>query len=164
MPRLILCVLLAACSATPHAYRQPDVSPADSRELTRTADAQVHRDDPEKGPPAAAALAREHGGWVAAMNGENVTLRVPNEALDGVMDGLPSLGEVAGRHVRATDVTEAHADLETRIENLQKTRERYLALLEKAENVTDAAAVEREIERVTGQLELLQRQLESMTN
>ena len=122
----------------------------------------MHREDPDKGPPAAAALAKEHGGWVSAMNGESVTLRVPDEALDEVMDALPSLGEVAGRRVRAMDVTDAHADLATRIDNLQKSRERYMALLEKAQNVSDAAAVEREIERVTEQLELLQRQLETM--
>src|SRR4051812_15768660 len=121
MSRLIICALLAACSATRHAYRQPDVFPADSRELTRTADAEVHREDPEKGPPAAAALAKEHGGGVSAMNGETVTLRVPDEALDVVMDALPSLGEVAGRHLRALDVTDAHADLEARIDNLQKS-------------------------------------------
>jgi hypothetical protein len=77
-----------------------------------------------------------------------------------VLDALSSLGEVAGRHIRAVDVTEAHADLQTRIENLEKSRERYLALLEKAQSVSDAASVEKELERITGQLELLKRQLE----
>ena len=96
------------------------------------------------------------------MSGEAVTLRVPNEALDEVMDALPTLGEVARRHVRAIDVTDAHSDLEARIENLQKTRDRYLALLEKAENVQEAATVEHELERVTAQLEQLQRQLQSL--
>src|SRR6267142_7078366 len=101
MTRIVLCAsLLAACASSRTVVRQTDVSPAESRELARTADAEVHREDPEKGPPAAAALAKEHGGWVSAMYGENVTLRVPNEALDEVMDALPSLGEVAGRRVR----------------------------------------------------------------
>lgn len=122
----------------------------------------MHRDDPEKGPPAAAALAKEHGGWVAALSDAKVTLRVPDAALDAMMDALPSLGEVAARHVRATDVTDARRDLQTRIETLEKTRLRYLALLEKAQSVADATAVERELERVTVQLELLRGQLEAM--
>src|SRR5260221_7116089 len=98
MTRIVLCAsLLAACASSRLVLRQTDVSPADSRELARTADAEVHREDPEKGPPAAAALAKEHGGGVSAMNGERVTLRGTNQELDRGIHALPSLGGVTRR-------------------------------------------------------------------
>jgi len=157
----ILCLLLvAACS---HAAPRPDTAPeSPDRDLARSAEATLHRDDPDKGPPAAAALAKEHGGWVASMNEDRIALRVPDAQLDAVLAALPSLGEVAERRVRAEDTTDAHRDLQVRIDNLRKTRDRYLSLLDKAAGVSEATAVEHELERVTVQLELLEAKLQAM--
>jgi hypothetical protein len=46
---------------------------------------------------------------------------------------------------------------------LRRERDRYLALLERAANVAEATAVEREVERVTTQLELMEAQLLAMS-
>jgi seryl-tRNA synthetase len=75
---------------------------------------------------------------------------------------LPSLGKVTERRFAARDVTAAHRDLRVRIDNLKRERDRYLALLERAENIPDATGVEREVERLTSQLELLEAQLQAM--
>jgi hypothetical protein len=132
------------------------------RELARTARAALERDDPEAGPPAAAQLAKRHGGWIASMAERSVTVEVPGDQLDALLVELPSLGKVTERHFAARDVTAAHRDLRVRIDNLKRERERYLLLLERAENVTDATSVEREVERLTSQLELLEAQLQAM--
>ena len=163
MRPLPLLVSLAACAST-HPVVSGIVSddPAAARELARNAEAEVRREDPDRGPPAAAELAKAHGGWVEAMTAERVRVRVPDGELDAVMAALPALGEVADRHVRAQDMTEAHRDLEVRIDNLRRTRDRYLALLERAANVGEATAVEHELERITAQLELLEAQLERL--
>jgi hypothetical protein len=149
------------------ARRMPDASPPEGdgppeRELSRTARAELQRDDPEAGPPAAAALAKRHGGWVASMAARSVTVEVPGDRLEALLVELPSLGKVTERHFAARDVTAAHRDLRVRIDNLKRERDRYLALLERAESISDATAVEREIERLTGQLELLEARLQAM--
>jgi hypothetical protein len=136
---------------------------APERELARAAHAELERQDPEAGPPAAAELARRHGGWVASMAARSVTVEVPGDQLDAVLLELPSLGKVTARHLAARDLTAAHRDLAVRIDNLRRERERYLALLERAATVADATAVEREIERLTTQLELLEARLQAMT-
>ena len=93
---------------------------------------------------------------------EHVVLRLPDAELDGALEDLPALGEVLARHVRAVDVADAHRDLEVRIDTLRKTRERYLALLAKAQSIAEATAVEHELERVTGELERLETALAAM--
>jgi hypothetical protein len=131
-------------------------------ELQRTATAEIQRDDPEKGVTAAAALATRHGGWVESMASERVTMRVPDANLDAVLADLPELGELTSRRVRAVDVGDTHRDLQIRIDTLRKTRERYLALLERAESIAEATAVEHELERINGQLERLEASLAAM--
>jgi hypothetical protein len=159
--RTILLVACVACShAQPMAVYGREIAPAP--ELVRAADAEIHREDPSNGPNAAASLAKEHGGWVESMAQERVVLRVPDERLDAVMAELPKLGDVASRRVRAVDMGEAHRDLKVRIDNLRRTRDRYLALLDRAGNVSEATGVEREIERVTAELEKLEAQLAAM--
>lgn len=158
-------IFLVACVACAHAqpmalHRASEATPAP--ELVRTADAEVHREDPSSGPTAAASMAKEHGGWVESMAQERVVLRVPDEQLDAMLAELPKLGEVASRHVRAVDMGDAHRDLKLRIDSLRRTRDRYLALLDRAENVSDATGVEKEIERVTAELERLEGQLAAM--
>lgn len=139
--------------------RSPD---APAPELQRSAEAEIRRDDPERGVTAAAELAKQHGGWVESMASERVTLRVPDAELDAVLADLPGLGELTARRVRALDVGDAHRDLEVRIDTLRKTRERYLALLARAQGIGEATAVEHELERVTTQLERLEAELATM--
>jgi hypothetical protein len=137
-------------------------SAARAPELQRAAEAEVRRDDPEAGVAAAAALARDHGGWVESMAAERVTVRVPDSQLDAVLAELPRLGELRARRVRAVDVGDTHRDLEVRIDTLRRTRQRYLALLDKAQGIAEATAVEHELERVTGRLERLEAELASL--
>lgn len=63
------------------------------------------------------------------------------------------------RNVHGQDVTERFFDLKIRLDNAEKVRKRLLALLEKATNVKDSVAVERELGRVTEQIERFKGQL-----
>jgi hypothetical protein len=184
MSRSTLLLLLCCAAACAHAGAGEDLEahpatsaspsvPAESaspsvpaepaaRELARAAQAELQRDDPEAGPPAAAALAKRHGGWVASMAAQSVTIEVPGDQLDAVLVELPALGKVTERRLTARDVTRAHRDLRVRIDSLRRERERYLALLDRTANVSEATQVEHEIERLTSQLELLQAQLQAV--
>lgn len=89
-------------------------------------------------------------------------LRVPAGQLDGVMDSIARLGKVESRTVRTIDVTEQIIDAEARLEALRGTRERLLQLLGRAEAVQEVVAVERELGRVQGEVESLERRLEAL--
>ncbi|MCP3137545.1 DUF4349 domain-containing protein [Pyxidicoccus xibeiensis] len=133
-----------------------------SRSIIRTASLEVERDDPEQGPAQAEALAKTHGGYAQSVTSESATVRVPAERLDGFLGAVPALGKVARQTVTADDVTEAHQDLKVRLANLERIRDRYLELLQRAVTVEDTLKVERELERVTAEYELYKSRLEGL--
>jgi hypothetical protein len=132
------------------------------RAIVRTASLEVERDEPEQGPPQTVALAKSHGGYAELVTDSAVTARVPAEQLDAFLAAMPSLGKVARQSVLAEDVTDARRDLKVRLDNVTRVRARYLELLERATNVSDTLAVEKELERVTAEYEALKARLESV--
>ena len=103
-----------------------------------------------------------------------VTLRVPpdEQTFHEVLDQLVALegAVVTDRSIQSQDVTEEFTDLEARRRSLQATEARLLALLERATQLQDILALERELANVRGQIEriegrqrLLERRLELAT-
>lgn len=170
--RLAAAVLLSTLCACATAPRRAPSVPASreapsgalevGRAIVRTASLEVERDEPEKGPAQAVALAKSHGGYAELVTDSAVTARVPAEQLDAFLAAMPSLGKVARQSVSAEDVTDTHRDLKVRLDNLARVRARYLELLERAASVSDTLAVERELERVTAEYEALKARLEAV--
>jgi hypothetical protein len=69
------------------------------------------------------------------------------------------LGDLLHREVTARDVTEEFFDTQVRLQNLEAVRARFEELLKRAQKVEEALAVERELERVAGQIEQLKGRL-----
>ncbi|MFP2908313.1 DUF4349 domain-containing protein [Pyxidicoccus sp. 3LFB2] len=133
-----------------------------NRSIIRTASVELERSDPEQGPKHAVALVKEHGGYAWRVTSESATVRVPAERLDGFLGAVSGLGKVAKQTVTADDVTEAHQDLKVRLANVERVRERYLELLQRAVTVEDTLRVERELERVTAEYESLKARVQSL--
>jgi hypothetical protein len=109
-------------------------------------------------------IAQEMGGYVQRIQGDAVTIRVPAERFQEAVERIEALGQVSHREVEATDVTDEYVDLQARLKNAQAVRERLLALLQKAEDVTSALEVEKELNRVGAEIEQLQAKLEVLKN
>jgi hypothetical protein len=165
-------LVLTACSRAAPSVRSQDGmmsvsaeapgSVEANRSIIRTAMLEVERADPEQGPAQAVSLAKTHGGYAQRVTSESATVRVPAERLDMFLGEVPGLGHVAEQSVTADDVTEAHQDLKVRLANLERVRERYLELLQRAVTVEDTLRVEKELERVTAEYETLKARLESL--
>jgi hypothetical protein len=95
----------------------------------------------------------ENGKWL------NMTLRVPEKRLDEAMDRVSTLGKVVGRSLRSRDVTEELIDLEARLRNLRALRDRLRSYLEKATNLEEILAVEKELARVQTEIEAMEAKL-----
>jgi hypothetical protein len=120
--------------------------------------------------PRLRALAKPAGGFVADEDHDSITLRIPTERLEAVMAQAAATGTVTEREVTARDVTAEYVDLQTRVENLKTTEKRLRELLATTSSVTEILAVEKELTRVTQELEtfearrkLLQSQAELAT-
>ena len=106
--------------------------------------------------------AEEAGGYVESSAGEFITIRVPAERFDGVVEEIERVGQVTSRAVRTADVTEQYADLGRRLELAERTRERFYTLLERTSDTEERVQILREIRRLTERIERLRAQLESL--
>jgi hypothetical protein len=109
----------------------------------------------EQAAKSAAETCKKLKGWVVYESQQRVVLRIPSESLDLALKEISALGEVTGQSINGTDVTDEHRDNAIRLDNLEKSRQRYITLLEAAEDVKAALAVEKELQRVTLEIERL---------
>jgi len=104
-------------------------------------------------------LTKKYDGYVMTVGDNLSTIRVPAAKLNDVLQDLAALGKVKARSLSGQDVTDDYTDYTIRLDNAEKARLRYLQLLEKAENVEAAVKVEKELERLTGEIDLLKGKL-----
>ncbi len=104
-------------------------------------------------------LAKKYEGYVLNINSSRVKLRVPSNDLRATIKDLETIGKVKDKAIETRDVTAKFYDRSIRLENAQKTRNRYLKLLDKAKTVEEILKVERELERLNETIDLLKGQL-----
>jgi hypothetical protein len=89
----------------------------------------------------------------------SVTLRVPVDDFEELMTGVGEIGTVVKRDVGSTDVTAEFTDLESRLRHLQAQERFYLGLLDRAEGVRDAIAVQQQVDGIQSEIEKIQGRL-----
>ncbi|HEY2509350.1 MAG TPA: DUF4349 domain-containing protein [Polyangiaceae bacterium] len=118
----------------------------------------------EKNTPATldavVAIAESMGGYMAGRQDDRVEVRVPSARFREALGKIEPLGEVTHRSVQATDVSDEFHDAEVRLQNLRATRTRLEGLLAQAKTLVDTLAVERELERVSQEIDRLEGRLE----
>jgi hypothetical protein len=105
------------------------------------------------------ALARKSGGYLVHRTDTTIVVRVPAAGFGEALAEVARLGDVLHREVTAQDVTAEFRDLEIRLKNLLAVRGRLEQLLAQAKTVPEALQVERELERVTMQIEQIKGRL-----
>ncbi len=124
------------------------------------------------------AIAESLGGFVGQLSSSGgperqqstMTIRVPQAEFFTALEHIKSLGKVRGENVGSEDVTERFIDLEARLRSALREEESLLSLLERANQVSEILAIERElarirsdIERDQGQLNFLERRVDLST-
>ncbi len=113
----------------------------------------------DQGLGAVEKIARDQGGFLANKRDREITVRVPRDRFDVTLAAIDQLGDVLHRDVAAQDVTDELVDLEVRIKNARAMQARLKALLEKAP-VKEALEIEKELHRVTEELERFEGRLQ----
>lgn len=94
----------------------------------------------------------------------SIVFRVPAEQFENALSGVEGLAnKVFSRNVSGDDVTEEFVDLESRLRNLEATRERLLDLLTRATRVEDALQVNNALTDVQGQIEQIRGRMQYLT-
>ena len=102
------------------------------------------------------AIGRELGGFLAKRDDKEVTIRVPAAAFDEAVKRIEGVGDMIHRNVSAEDVTEEFRDLEVRLRSAHAVQARLAELLAKAVKVEESLAIERELDRVSGEIERIE--------
>lgn len=148
----------------PPQHQSPAVAAPQARDFViYTADFVMAVYQVETGLAAIERVARERGGYLAVKKDREITIRVPRNQFDAALSSIDKIGDVLHRDVSAVDVTDEHVDLEIRIKNARAMQQQLTALLAKA-NVKEALEIEKELGRVTEELERLEGKLKLLND
>jgi Domain of unknown function (DUF4349) len=129
------------------------------RRVIKTANLTIITSHPKDGFDKAVRMAKQMGGYTLDSRRTDkrlqITLRLPSARFEEALRRLSKLGKVDKRAIGGQDVTTEYVDLTMRLANAQRVRLRYIELLKRANNVEEALKVQKELERITGQIESL---------
>jgi len=178
---LCLSLILSSCSSKNHAYKSPSYSNSSGYTGTsgklsgeevsdwetknaQTADRKMIYDADitmivKKTDTATAKvikIARKYKGYVLNTGTNYTTIRVAADSMHFAIAEIEKIGKVKYKNLYAEDITEEYADLTVRLDNATKARARYLELLAKATTVEETLKVEKELERLAKEIDLLE--------
>jgi hypothetical protein len=113
-------------------------------------------------------LAERFGGTVLASDATTaddgstsgtVTLRVPSEGFDALLIAVGRIGDIERRSITSEDVSGEFVDLEARLRHNQAQERFYLSLLDRADDVEDAIAVQQRVEGIQQAIEQIEGRL-----
>ena len=94
-------------------------------------------------------------GFIVQESENFIAARIPQENADRFVNTSKSLGKTVGESKTGTDITDQYRDNAIRLDNFKNVRQRYLALLERADSVSEILSIERELQRVELEIERL---------
>jgi hypothetical protein len=157
----------AAAGAVQRVAMQDGQVATDERKIIR--DASLTIEVPKAAQiPAALRAARQltarYGGYVSSETSQSVVVKVPAPRFDEMLSATGALGEITKRDVTARDVTSEHVDLAIRITNARRLQERLRELVGQTQDMARILEIERELARVTVELESYEGQMRLMEN
>ncbi|ALM09706.1 MAG TPA: hypothetical protein DEB30_00540 [Candidatus Peribacter riflensis] len=141
------------------------VTQAVDRVIIRTARMAIIAEDVRKTVEALRSFIEQEGGFVVSTDvstdegsvpSASVSLRIPAERLDAALSYVRQQAlRVVSESVSGEDVTEEYVDVKARLSNLEASERQFLIIMKDARKTEDVLAVQREIERVRGEIESL---------
>ncbi len=118
------------------------------------------------------ALVQREGGFIAGTEAQAdpytntsirtgvVTFMVPADKFDETIDQVSLLGKVQSEHISGQDVSAQYVDLQARLANEMAQRDAMLALLRRAQSISDIIAIQTQLGQITQQIEQLKGQID----
>ena len=143
------------------------------RLIIRTAELNIVVANTEASLSAITEMVEANGGWVVNSNlyqysenakSGNITVRVPVAGFNSALEAIKGLAvEVTSESSSGQDVTEEFVDLSSRLENLEATAGRVRNFLDEATDVEEALAVNQELSRLEGEIEVIKGRMQYLS-
>ena len=138
------------------------------RKVIRNGQLTVEVTDMEQALAQTRAIAARSGGFVSASSTHvervdnqdrtvaDLTLQVRSLAADSAISDLRAMGKVLSENSSSQDVTEEYVDISANLDNLRASESAILKLMDRATQIQDVLALQRELSNVRGQIDRLQ--------
>ena len=156
----------------PQEQERTESAPAQERLIIRTGNLSITVEDTEQTIEEISNLVNAMGGWVVSSNSfqygggvrGSLTVRFPAESFTQMGTDIKSLAiEVNNESSSGQDVTDEFVDLGARLKNLEATADRVRTFLDEAENVEEALAVNIELSRLEGEIEVIKGRMQYLS-
>lgn len=145
------------------------------RMIIRTVEMELIVHDTEATLETVRALTAEFNGYIASSNSwheqgvlaARLTIRVPAEDLNTVLERLRTLGQVESENQSGEDVTEEYVNLEARLKNLELAEQELQELLQTRQETgktEEILEVYRELINIRGQIEQIKGRMQYLEN
>lgn len=95
----------------------------------------------------------------------NLSIRVPSDKYDSLLNRISGIAfKVDSKYSNTDDVTERYYDLQSRIQNKKELEKRYREILTKANEVKDILEIERNLNEVRTDIEMMEGQFNYLSN
>ena len=148
-----------------------ETSSTAAKKIIRTASLTIQTQQYEGSLANLKALCEAEGGWIESsseslnsstgLRRASLTLRIPQDALDGYLLGAEELGRITSRSEDATDVTASYQDTQSRLETQLALMDRLQALITESADLSDLLALESQIADTQYMIDSLQSALNS---
>jgi len=138
-----------------------DVAQAD-RKIVYNADLSLRVPNKANAAKEAERIVAAKGGFISDSSLDHITFRVPPESLREIIAGLEQLGDVLSRDITSEDVTTQFIDTKLRLEVAEKSLARLYQLLDRADKTSDVLEIERDIRRLTEEIESMKGSLREL--
>ncbi|MEJ2748766.1 MAG: DUF4349 domain-containing protein [Anaerolineae bacterium] len=155
--------------------QESDIPAAQPQErlIIRTGELSIVVADTEATMAQISDMVEANGGWVVssslyqysetAKTGD-ITVRVPSDGYNSALEAIKGLAlEVTNESSSGQDVTDEYVDLTSRLENLEATADRVRTFLDESKNVEDALAVNQELSRLEGEIEVIKGRMQYLS-
>ncbi len=117
------------------------------------------------------AIAAQYGGYVLRTSANRtrvdtamITIAVESESFEIAIQDIRAAGtKVLSESTSGEDVTAEYVDLDSRLRNLEATRDRLRGFLDEAQNVEEALSVNTELSRIEGEIEQVKGRMNFLT-
>ena len=163
LPIILMSIYLAGCASTPEdmTFNTERSIKSTDRLTIRSASLRIEVDNTDSATKAVTKDIESMDGYVDHIyrrddKSVSLTVKLPETALEELINKTSGLGVVKSKSLSAKDVTDEITDIEARLKNLYVLRDRFRLLLDKADTVSEVIDIERELSRIQTEIDSIE--------